>query len=73
MKRQFTTGAPNRLWVADITYVATWAGTVYVAFVYSSTSNAAARWTVDDVVLTNSATPAPPTVRLSISLVPRER
>ena len=43
------------------------AGTVYVAFVYSSTSNAAARWTVDDVVLTNSATPAPPTVRLSLS------
>lgn len=38
---------------------------VYVAFVYSSTTNAAARWTLDDVVLTNSATPAPPTVRLS--------
>src|SRR2546421_10935071 len=30
--RQFTAGAPNRLWVADFTYVATWAGTVYVAF-----------------------------------------
>ena len=42
-------------------------GTVYVAFVYNSTINAAARWTVDDVVLTNSATPAPPTVRLSLS------
>ncbi|MEJ7662824.1 MAG: T9SS type A sorting domain-containing protein [Hymenobacter sp.] len=39
---------------------------MYVAFVYSSTTNAAARWTVDDVVLTNSATPAPPTVRLSL-------
>lgn len=39
---------------------------VYVAFVYNSTTNAAARWTVDDVVLTNSATPAPPTVRLSL-------
>jgi putative transposase len=32
VKRQFTAGAPNRLWVADFTYVATWAGTVYVAF-----------------------------------------
>ena len=42
-------------------------GTVYVAFVYTSTTNGAARWTVDDVVLTNSATPAPPTVRLSLS------
>ncbi|AMR27641.1 hypothetical protein A0257_11405 [Hymenobacter psoromatis] len=42
-------------------------GTVYVAFVYNSTTNAAARWTVDDVVLTNSATPASPTVRLSLN------
>jgi putative transposase len=32
VKRQFTAGAPNRLWVADFTYVATWAGTVYTAF-----------------------------------------
>ncbi|RFP63934.1 T9SS C-terminal target domain-containing protein [Hymenobacter lapidiphilus] len=38
---------------------------VYVAFVYNSTTNAAARWSVDDVVLTNSAAPSPPTVRLS--------
>ncbi|NVO84653.1 T9SS-dependent choice-of-anchor J family protein [Hymenobacter terrestris] len=38
---------------------------VYVAFVYTSTTNGAARWTVDDVVLTNSATPSAPTVRLS--------
>ena len=29
VKRQFTAGAPDRLWVADFTYVATWAGTVY--------------------------------------------
>ncbi len=26
VKRQFAAGAPNRLWVADFTYVATWAG-----------------------------------------------
>jgi putative transposase len=32
VKRRFTAGAPNRLWVADFTQVATWAGTVYVAF-----------------------------------------
>ncbi len=31
--RQFTAEAPNRLWVADITYVATWSGVAYVAFV----------------------------------------
>jgi putative transposase len=30
--RDFTATAPNQLWVADFTYVATWSGTVYVAF-----------------------------------------
>jgi putative transposase len=33
VKRQFTATRPNQLWVADFTYVATWAGFVYVAFV----------------------------------------
>ena len=31
--RRFYAAAPNRLWVADFTYVATWMGFVYVAFV----------------------------------------
>jgi putative transposase len=31
--RRFTPTAPDRLWVADITYVSTWSGWVYVAFV----------------------------------------
>lgn len=31
--RDCTAAAPNRRWVADITYVATWSGFVYVAFV----------------------------------------
>ena len=31
--RQFQASRPNQLWVADFTYVATWAGFVYVAFV----------------------------------------
>jgi len=31
--RQFTATRPNQLWVADFTYVATWRGFVYVAFV----------------------------------------
>lgn len=29
VKHQFTTGTPNRLWAADLTYAATWAGTVH--------------------------------------------
>ena len=31
--RQFTATRPNQLWIADLTYVATWRGFVYVAFV----------------------------------------
>jgi transposase InsO family protein len=33
VERDFTASVPNRLWVADITYVRTWAGFCYVAFV----------------------------------------
>lgn len=33
VNRQFVVTRPNQLWVADITFVATWAGFVYVAFV----------------------------------------
>ncbi len=33
VNRQFHAPAPNMLWVSDLTYVATWAGFVYVAFV----------------------------------------
>ena len=33
VNRQFTALRPNQLWVADITFVATWSGFVYVAFV----------------------------------------
>ncbi len=33
MNRQFKAPRPNALWVSDFTYVATWSGFVYVAFV----------------------------------------
>jgi len=33
VQRQFTATRPNQLWVADLTYVATWSGFVFVAFV----------------------------------------
>lgn len=33
VNRQFHAPAPNRLWVSDFTYVSTWAGFAYVAFV----------------------------------------
>src|SRR5690348_3458258 len=46
VKRQFTAGAPNRLWVADFTYVATWAGSVYVAFAIDVFSRKIVGWCV---------------------------
>ncbi|MQA11846.1 MAG: IS3 family transposase [Pseudonocardiaceae bacterium] len=45
VKRQFTAGAPNRLWVADFTHVTTWAGTVYVAFSLDAFSRTIVGWT----------------------------
>jgi len=33
VNREFTATRPNQLWVADITFVATWSGFVYVAFI----------------------------------------
>jgi len=33
VERRFQAVAPNQLWIADITYVATWSGFVYTAFV----------------------------------------
>lgn len=38
VNRQFKAAAPNRLWVADITYVRTWQGFCYTAFVTDACS-----------------------------------
>jgi putative transposase len=42
--RQFTATQPNQLWVADLTYVATWRGFVYVAFVIDVFSRRIVGW-----------------------------
>jgi putative transposase len=44
LRRDFTAPAPNRRWVADFTYVASWAGIVYVAFVVDIYSRAIVGW-----------------------------
>jgi putative transposase len=46
VKRQFTAIRPNQLWVADFTYVATWAGFIYVAFVIDVFSRRIIGWRV---------------------------
>ncbi len=44
--RNFTATRPSQLWVADLTYVATWAGFVYVAFVIDVFSRMIVGWRV---------------------------
>ncbi len=46
VQRDFTATRPNQLWVADITYVATWTGFVYVAFVIDVFSRMIVGWRV---------------------------
>jgi len=44
--RDFSAPAPNRLWVADLTYVSTWPGVVYTAFVTDVFSRYIVGWKV---------------------------
>ena len=44
--RNFTATRPNQLWVSDLTYVATWRGFVYVAFVIDVFSRRIVGWRV---------------------------
>ena len=46
VKREFTAARPNQLWVADITYVSTWSGFVFTAFVIDVFSRYIAGWRV---------------------------
>jgi transposase InsO family protein len=48
VQREFTAQRPNQLWVADLTYVATWAGFVYVAFVIDVFSRRIVGWRVSN-------------------------
>jgi putative transposase len=44
VQRQFVTVRPDRLWVADLTYVRTWEGWVYVAFILDACSRMIVGW-----------------------------
>ena len=46
--RNFKADRPNQLWVADLTYVATWRGFVYVAFVIDVFSRMIVGWRVSN-------------------------
>ena len=44
VSRDFAPPAPDRLWVADLTYVSTWSGWVYVAFVIDAYARRIIGW-----------------------------
>jgi putative transposase len=55
VQRTFTALRPNALWVADLTYVATWTGFVYVAFVIDVFARRIVGWRVATTLRTDLA------------------
>ena len=53
--RNFTATRPNQLWVADLTYIATWRGFVYVAFVIDAFARRIVGWRVSNTLRTDLA------------------
>ena len=53
MQRRFAPPAPNRLWVADLTYVSTWSGFAYVAFVVDAYARRILGWRVAATMATS--------------------
>jgi putative transposase len=48
VKRRFSAEAPDRLWVADITYIATWAGFLFLAVVLDVFSRRVVGWAMEN-------------------------
>ncbi len=55
VQREFVATRPNQLWVADLTYVATWRGFVYVAFVIDVFARHIVGWRVSSSLRTDLA------------------
>ena len=53
VRRRFAPPAPNRLWVADLTYVSTWSGFAYVAFVVDAYARRILGWRVAATMATS--------------------
>jgi putative transposase len=53
--RDFSASRPNELWVADLTYVATWRGFVYVAFVIDVFARRIVGWRASSALRTDLA------------------
>ena len=55
VKRNFAAERPNALWVSDLTYVATWHGFVYVAFVIDAYARRIVGWRVSNTLRSDLA------------------
>ena len=66
--RQFKAVRPNQLWIADLTYVATWRGFVYVAFVIDVFSRRIVGWRASTSLRTDLALDA---VRMPLEILDR--
>lgn len=53
VNRQFTADRPNQLWVSDFTYVSTWQGWLYVAFVVDVFARRIVGWRVSPTMTTD--------------------
>lgn len=55
VRRSFTASEPDRLWVADITYVRTWEGWLYLAVILDAFSRRVVGWALADHLRTELA------------------
>ena len=55
VNRDFEVTRPNALWVSDLTYVATWRGFVYVAFVIDAYARRIVGWRASNTLRTDLA------------------
>jgi len=55
VNRDFKVSRPNALWVSDLTYVATWRGFVYVAFVIDAFARRIVGWRISSSLRTDLA------------------
>jgi len=58
VRRQFRADGPNQLWVADITYIPTWAGFLYLAVVMDAWSRRVVGWAMETHLRTELVTAA---------------
>lgn len=73
VQRQFHADRPNQLWVSDFTYVSTWQGWLYVAFVVDVFARRIVGWRVSNSMKTDFVLDAPRASTLRPAAVPRGR